>query len=151
MQEDLRYPIGKYIQQPYSEKLKEEWIADIKFCPNGIEAALQNLDEEQLQTPYREGGWTVHQLVHHVADSHMNAYFRFKAGYIEINPTIKPYNENDWVRTADVEKVPVNISVTLFLHCTTVGLNCFHLLIKKTGIKLSIILSIKQHLHSGIY
>jgi uncharacterized damage-inducible protein DinB len=113
MQEDLRYPIGEYIQQPYSENLKNEWIADISFCPNGVEAAIQNLDEKQLQTPYREGGWTVHQLIHHLADSHMNAYFRFKAGYTEDNPTIKPYDENDWVRTADVQHVPVNISITL--------------------------------------
>jgi len=110
---DLRYPIGKYEPQEFSQKLKEQWIADIKFLPNAIENAVRNLDEKQLHTPYREGGWTVHQLVHHVADSHMNAYIRFKLGYTEDNPTIKPYEENAWAETADVKNLPINISVTL--------------------------------------
>jgi hypothetical protein len=110
---DPRYPIGKYTPQPYSEKLKEQWIADIKFLPNAIENAVYNLDEEQLQTPYRQDGWTVHQLVHHVADSHMNAYIRFKQGISEDNPTIKPYDEKVWANFADVKNLPVNISVTL--------------------------------------
>jgi uncharacterized damage-inducible protein DinB len=110
---DLRYPIGDYQTQPFSQKLKEEWLADIRFLPQALEAALNNLDEGQIQTPYREGGWTVHQLVHHVADSHMNAYIRFKLGYTERNPTIKPYEEKDWAQTADVRNLPINISVTL--------------------------------------
>lgn len=113
MTTDPRYPIGKYKPQPFSPAQKEEWLADIKFLPNGLEAALQNLDEAQLQTPYREGGWTVHQLVHHVADSHMHAYMRFKFGLLETEPTIKPYEENDWVKTADVQNLPINISITL--------------------------------------
>lgn len=75
---DLRYPIGKYEPQPFSEKLRDEWLADIKFLPQLLENALLNLDESQLQTPYREGGWTVQQLVHHIADSHMNGYIRCK-------------------------------------------------------------------------
>jgi hypothetical protein len=110
---DPRYPIGKYVTQEYSEKLKEQWIADIKFLPNAMENAVYNLDEEQLQTPYRQDGWTVHQLVHHVADSHMNAYIRFKQGIAEDNPTIKPYDEKMWANFADVKNLPVNISVTL--------------------------------------
>lgn len=110
---DLRYPIGKYEPQPFSEKLKEQWLADIKFLPNAIEAAVHNLDEQQLQTAYREGGWTVHQLVHHVADSHINAYIRFKLGYTENNSTIKPYEEKDWAMLADVKNLPINISITL--------------------------------------
>jgi hypothetical protein len=110
---DLRYPIGKYVPQEYSEKLKEQWLADIKFLPNAIENAVHNLDEQQLQTPYREGGWTVHQLVHHVADSHVNAYIRFKLGYTENNPTIKPYEEKDWAQLADVRNLPINFSITL--------------------------------------
>jgi len=113
MATDLRYPIGKYEPQPFSVEQKEEWLADIKFLPNGLEAALQNLDEVQLQTPYREGGWTVHQLVHHVADSHMHAYMRFKFGLLEEAPTIKPYEEKEWAQTADVQNLPVNISITL--------------------------------------
>jgi uncharacterized damage-inducible protein DinB len=71
------------------------------------------LDEHQLQTPYRDGGWTVHQLVHHVADSHMNAYIRFKLGYTEDNPTIKPYEEALWAETADVKNLPINVSLTI--------------------------------------
>ncbi len=110
---DPRYPIGQYEPQPFSQSLKEEWLAHIQFLPNAIEAALENLDEHQLQTPYREGGWTVHQLVHHVADSHMNAYIRFKLGYTENTPTIKPYDEKLWAQTSDVQQLPVNISVTL--------------------------------------
>lgn len=110
---DPRYPIGRYEPKSFSEELKEEWIADIRFLPQTIEAAVNNLDEVQLHTPYREGGWTVHQVVHHLADSHMNAFIRFKLGYTEEAPTIKPYNEEDWVKTMDVENIPINISITL--------------------------------------
>ena len=110
---DPRYPIGQYLPQPFSQIIKEQWLADIQFLPNAIEAALENLDEHQLQTPYREGGWTVHQLVHHVADSHINAYTRFKLGYTENNPTIRTYEEKLWAETTDVQQLPVNISVTL--------------------------------------
>src|SRR5918994_5098887 len=113
IQQDLRYPIGQYEPQPFSSELKEEWLADIKFLPLAIEHAITNLDEAQLQTPYRDGGWTVHQLVHHVADSHMNAYIRFKLGYTEENVTIKPYDEKLWVNTADVENLPINVSITV--------------------------------------
>jgi hypothetical protein len=110
---DLRYPIGQYEPQPYSDTLKEQWLADIKFLPNAIENAVNNLDEQQLQTAYREGGWTVHQLVHHVADSHINAYVRFKLGYTEDNPTIRTYEEKLWATTTDVRDLPINISITL--------------------------------------
>ncbi|MGZ5287272.1 MAG: YfiT family bacillithiol transferase [Flavisolibacter sp.] len=110
---DLRYPIGKYITQPFSAQQKEEWLAAIKFLPDELEAAIQSLDEQQLQTPYRPGGWTINQVVHHLADSHMNAYIRFKLGYAEDNPTIKPYDENIWAQMEDVKALPVNISTTL--------------------------------------
>lgn len=110
---DLRYPIGKYAPQEYSEVLEEERLSDIKFLPNALENAISNLNEEQLHTPYRPGGWTVHQLVHHVADSHMNAYIRFKQGMAENNPTIKPYDESVWANFADVKELPINISITL--------------------------------------
>lgn len=110
---DLRYPVGKYQPQPFSPALREQWLADIQFLPHALEQAVQNLDEQQLQTPYREGGWTVHQLVHHIADSHMNAYIRFKLGYTEENPPIKPYDEKAWANTADVAHLPVNVSITL--------------------------------------
>ena len=110
---DPRYPIGKYEPQAFSIQTKVEWLADIKFLPLALEHVVLNLDEAQLQTPYREGGWTVHQLVHHVADSHMNAYCRFKLGLTEDNPSIKPYEEKLWAELHDVEKLPINISLTL--------------------------------------
>lgn len=110
---DERYPIGKYEHLEFSDEQKEQWLADIRFLPNAIEAAISNLNEDQLHTPYRDGGWTVHQLVHHVADSHMNAYIRFKLAYTEAEPIIKTYEEKLWAETADVKKLPVNISVTL--------------------------------------
>ena len=113
IQDDHRYPIGKYEQVGYSEQQKATWLADIRHLPDALENAILNLDEKQLQTPYREGGWTVHQLVHHVADSHMNAYIRFKLGYTEENPTIRPYDEKLWAPLADSENLPVNISITL--------------------------------------
>lgn len=111
--EDLRYPIGKYITQPFSEKQMKEWLNDIKFLPQHLEHAILNLDAAQLGTPYREGGWTVKQLVHHVADSHMNAYIRFKLGLTEDNPTIKPYDEAAWAEMNDTKNLPINISLTL--------------------------------------
>jgi hypothetical protein len=83
---DLRYPIGKYEPRPFSQQQKEEWLNDIKFLPQLLENAVINLDESQLQTPYRDGGWTIQQVVHHVADSHINAYCRFKLGLTEDNP-----------------------------------------------------------------
>ena len=110
---DPRYPIGKYEPQPFSIEQKIEWMADLKFLPLMLENAILNLDEAQLKTPYREGGWTVHQLVHHIADSHMNAYIRFKLALTEDNPTIKPYDENKWSELNDVHKLPINISLTL--------------------------------------
>lgn len=110
---DLRYPVGKYEPQPYSPQQLAAWLNDIQFLPQAIENAIHDLDEAQLQTPYRPGGWTVHQLVHHVADSHMNAYIRFKLGLSEDNPTIKPYEEKRWAEMADTKNLPVNISITL--------------------------------------
>jgi uncharacterized damage-inducible protein DinB len=110
---NLQYPIGKYVPQDYSEKLKNEWLSDIMLLPNQIETAVANLDAQQLQTPYRDGGWTVHQLVHHVADSHMNGYIRLKNGYAEMSPTIMIYDEKIWANLNDVKKLSIDISVTL--------------------------------------
>lgn len=111
--EQLKYPIGQYEPQDFSEQQKQEWISDIKFLPEAVEHAISNLDEKQLHTPYRDGGWTVHQLVHHIADSHMNGYIRFKLAKTEDHPTIKPYDENQWSNLEDVKNLPINISVTL--------------------------------------
>ena len=113
METDLRYPIGEYTPQPYSHALKEQWLTDIKFLPQLVEHTVANLDEFQLNTPYRPGGWTVNQVVHHIADSHLNAYSRFKLGYTEETPTIRPYDEKKWSETSDVQNLPINISLTL--------------------------------------
>lgn len=110
---DPRFPIGKYEPQPFSEKLKQDWLNDIKFLPLALETAILNLDESQLETPYREGGWTVKQLIHHVADSHLNAYCRFKLGLTEDNPNIRPYDQARWAELKDSQNLPVNISLTL--------------------------------------
>ena len=111
--EDLRYPIGKYEEQPYSERQLHDWLNDIRYLPQLLEHAVLNLDEHQLHTPYREGGWTVQQVVHHVADSHMNALIRFKLALTEQNPVIKPYDEAAWAKLDDVADLPINISLTL--------------------------------------
>lgn len=112
MSNDQRYPIGKYEPQPFSTAQKEKWLADIRFLPEELESSIINLDAAQLQTAYREGGWTVQQLVHHVADSHMNAYTRFKLGLTENNPVIKPYDEKAWALLPDND-LPVNLSLTI--------------------------------------
>ncbi|MGB8194659.1 MAG: putative metal-dependent hydrolase [Chitinophagaceae bacterium] len=118
---DPRYPIGKYEPQPFSEKQKQDWLNDIKFLPLALETAILNLDEAQLDTPYREGGWMLKQVVHHVADSHMNAYCRFKLGLTEDNPTIRPYDEKLWAELKDTHNLPVNVSLTL-LHAVHIRL-----------------------------
>jgi uncharacterized damage-inducible protein DinB len=111
--EDLKFPVGKYTEQPFSEQQLKEWLLDIRLLPQNIEFAVTNLDEHQLETPYRDGGWTVKQVVHHVADSHMNAYIRFKLGLSEENPVIKPYNQDAWAQMPDTLNLPINISLTI--------------------------------------
>lgn len=116
--ENLRYPIGKESEQKeyqkeFEESLKRSLIEDIRMLPHSLEFAIQNLDEAQLRAPYRPAGWTVHQLIHHIADSHINAYVRFKLGLTEENPTIKPYDQDAWANLTDTKNLPVNISFTL--------------------------------------
>lgn len=119
MSNDLRYPIGKVEDQPlstkdgYDEKVKAAFLLDIRLCPSMLEQAISNLDEHQLNVPYREGGWTTKQVIHHVADSHMNAYIRFKLALTEENPVIKPYDEAAWAELSDTINLPINISLTL--------------------------------------
>jgi hypothetical protein len=125
MKEDLRYPIAEYIAQPFSDKQLQEWLIDIKNLPQHLENAVLNLDEAQLNTVYREGGWMVKQVVHHVADSHMNAYIRFKLGLTENNPTIRPYDEVQWAEMKDSLELPINLSLTL-LH--TLHSRWYHIL-----------------------
>jgi uncharacterized damage-inducible protein DinB len=116
--ESLQYPIGKEEAQEYfnigfNKPLKLVLLADIKNLPSELDNAIQNLDTDQLNTPFRPGGWTVRQLVHHVADSHVNAYTRFKLGLTENNPTIKTYDQDAWALLSDTQTVPINISLTL--------------------------------------
>lgn len=113
MEIENQYPIGKLNTVDFSAETKNTALKELRQLPNNLEAALLNMDEAQLQSPYREGGWTVQQLVHHIADSHMNAYLRFKLALTENTPAIKTYNENDWVQLDDVKNVAVNVSTTL--------------------------------------
>ena len=113
---DLRYPIGKdksYSDNEYKEEVKQHHLFDIQNCPALLEAAVLNLDEHQLNTSYRDGGWTVKQVVHHVPDSHIHAYIRFKLALTENNPAIKPYDEVAWANLSDTQDVPINVSLTL--------------------------------------
>jgi hypothetical protein len=111
---DPRYPIGKFHWSgKATAREREERIAQIAACPADMRAAVRGLNETQLDTPYREGGWTVRQVVHHVPDSHMNAYVRFKLGLTEDKPTIKPYEENSWAQLADSRTAPVEVSLAL--------------------------------------
>ena len=109
----LQYPIGKFEPQPMQVDLLEAWTNDLRFLPGLLEQSILNLDEAQLQTPYREGGWTIKQVVHHLADSHMHAYVRFKLGLTESHPEIKPYDEAAWAELSDNNLVPLNMSITL--------------------------------------
>ena len=112
--EHLQYPIGRYVKpELVTPALIDEWIKILEILPLWMDACIENLDSDQLQTPYRAGGWTVQQLVHHVADSHMNAYIRLKLALTEDNPTVKPYDEKAWADMADTHLVPVNISTTM--------------------------------------
>ena len=107
------YPIGKFIEQPYSEDELQDRLLDIRFMTQSLELTVSNLDAFQLDTTYRDGAWTVKQVVHHLADSHMNAFIRCKLAITEDNPTIRPYDQNTWVNTPDAANVPINVSITL--------------------------------------
>eukprot|EP01136_Pigoraptor_vietnamica_P033342 Opistho-1_new@96111 len=89
--EELKYPIGPY-QRPndYDDKKLNEWISILEALPGWLDVCIENLDEAHLQTPYRPGGWTVQQVLHHIADSHMNMYIRLKFALTEDHPTIMP-------------------------------------------------------------
>ena len=111
---DPRYPVGKYAPpQEATPALRQQAISAIAEAPAKLRAALKGLNEEQLNTPYREGGWTVRQVVHHVPDSHVNAYVRLKLALTEDKPTIKPYDEAAWAELADSKAAPIESSQTL--------------------------------------
>lgn len=111
---DPRYPIGKFTySNPPDEAQRNQQIKDIEQTPAALRAAIKGLSPQQIETPYREGGWTVRQVVHHVPESHMNAYIRFKLGLTEDSPTIKPYMEDRWAVTGDVKATPLEVSLAL--------------------------------------
>jgi hypothetical protein len=111
---DLRYPIGKFhFTGTLSDEEKQAALDEIARTPANLRAAIGGLSEAQLDTPYRPGGWTVRQVVHHVPDSHLNSYVRFKLALTEDEPTIKPYAEDRWAELADTQATPVEVSLTL--------------------------------------
>ena len=110
---DLSYPIGKFQWTgPNSDAQRAAYVADIAAVPEKLRAAVSGLNEAQLDTPYRPGGWTVRQTVHHIADSHMNAYIRFKLALTEDAPLVKPYDEKAWANLPD-SKLPIEVSLRL--------------------------------------
>jgi hypothetical protein len=111
---DLRYPIGKFhFDGSMSEEQKNKFIDDIAQAPANLRNAVEGLSQGQLDTPYRDGGWTVRQVLHHVPDSHLNAYVRYKLALTEDEPAIKPYAEDRWALLADTRATPVEVSLTL--------------------------------------
>ena len=124
---DPRYPIGPFQRRDeLSAGERSAKIEVIAACPARMREAVAGLDDVQLDTPYRDGGWTVRQVVHHVPDSHLNAYVRLKLALTEETPTIRPYDESEWAKLADVQSTPVEVSLTLLesLHTRWVGLMC---------------------------
>lgn len=111
---DLRYPIGKFQYQPTtSSAQRSAQIISIEKTPTSLRAALHNLTDAQLDTPYRPDGWTVRQVVHHVADSHINSYVRFRLALTEAAPPIKSYDEAKWAELDDARTLPAEVSLTL--------------------------------------
>src|SRR5437588_12835758 len=109
-----RYPIGRFQWTGnLSGEQREACIQKIAELPANLQAAVARLSAQQLDTPYREGGWTVRQVVHQVPDSHLNAYIRCKLALTENTPTIKPYNEDAWARLKDSELTPIEVSLAL--------------------------------------
>jgi uncharacterized damage-inducible protein DinB len=111
---DLRYPIGNYEPRPsLTPAERETAIAQIAATPKRLRDAVAGLSQQQFDTPYRPGGWTIRQVVHHVPDSHLNSYVRFKLALTENEPTIRPYDEALWAELADSRETPVEVSLSL--------------------------------------
>jgi uncharacterized damage-inducible protein DinB len=122
--DDLRYPVGTWTRETSIDAARRAALIDqIARAPGQLSAAVAALTDPQLDTPYRPGGWTVRQVVHHVPDSHMNGYIRCKLGVTEASPTIKTYEENAWAQLSDVAITPVSTSLALLaaVHARWVG------------------------------
>jgi uncharacterized damage-inducible protein DinB len=112
--EALKYPIGGFIPpKDTSLAMRSHWIEDIAHLPSQLRTAVVGLSENQLETPYRPGGWTVRQVVHHIPDSHMNSYMRFRLALTEDNPTIRPYEEQLWAELPDAAHGEAELSLDL--------------------------------------
>jgi uncharacterized damage-inducible protein DinB len=113
MSEDLSFPIGKYEKvREITPEQRKQFIREIAELPNNLREMVKNMSEEQIDSPYRPEGWTIRQVVHHVGDSHLNSFIRFKLALTEKNPTIRPYAEDLWAETAEY-KMPVDVSLNL--------------------------------------
>jgi len=111
---DLRYPVGKFQWDgTATEESRRRAIEEIAAAPANARKAVQGLTQAQIDTPYRPEGWTVRQVIHHIADSHMNAFIRFRLALTENEPTIKPYNENLWSQLADSRELDPSVSLAL--------------------------------------
>ncbi len=122
---DLRYPVGKFrFPESVTPDERRKFIDEIAQTPARLRAAVAGLSDEQLETPYRPDGWTVRQVVHHVPDSHLNSYCRFKLALTEEQPSIKGYDENLWAQLEDGRSGPVEVSLRLLecLHSRWVAL-----------------------------
>jgi hypothetical protein len=111
---ELQFPVGKFVTPDHMpEVLIHQWISEIEKLPAQLIKEVDLLSEEQLDTPYRPGGWTITQVVHHLADSHMNSYMRFHLALTEDNPIIKPYFEDRWAELEDGKNAPIEFSLNL--------------------------------------
>lgn len=122
---DLRYPVGTFsFPDTFSAGDRLTFVGRIAETPAKLRAAIGGMSDEQLDTPYRPGGWTVRQVVHHFADSHLNSYVRFRLALTEDEPTIKPYREDQWAELPDARTGPVEVSLRLLecLHARWVAL-----------------------------
>jgi hypothetical protein len=118
MRPDSKYPIGRFsFPDSTTAEQRQAWIAEIGEAPAQLRVAVKGLTPAQLDTPYRDGGWTIRQVIHHVPESHMNAYIRFKLALTEEEPTIKPYDEAAWATLGDVRSTPVETSLALLVSC----------------------------------
>ncbi|MFC8149962.1 YfiT family bacillithiol transferase [Bacillus paralicheniformis] len=112
--DQLKYPIGAFSKPlEADEKEREKWIGDLKQAPHLLRSAVAGLNEEQLDTPYRTGGWTVRQVVHHLADSHMNGYIRSKLAMTEESPLIRTFDEQNWAGLTDGRTLDPDLSLAL--------------------------------------
>lgn len=112
--DQLRFPIGKFNYQDSSDQSDiNRWINTIRLLPENLSKTVSKLNDVQLNTPYRPEGWSIRQVVHHLADSHINSFIRYKLALTEQNPTIKPYEEADWAKLPDSMELPVQVSLDL--------------------------------------